>query len=100
MNKQSNAFTQKDIVEVSNDNKEWFKRLYIGTTINGFFVAEEVYGSNPFHSLVSSWKFCRPVKEQVTYYVYREIETGLLYTYNGKGGVGAQHCELIHSFTI
>ena len=81
-------------MEVSDNGEDWAKRFYIGKNKNGIYVTETD------KSVLTYWEFCRPIKEKVTYYVYREIKTGLLYTYNGKGGVGAQHCELIHSFTI
>jgi len=88
-------FTAGQEVEVSNDGIEWLPRFYIGTSMNGFFVAEEVYGINPVYSIVSSWAYCRLIKEQVTYYVYMDI--GMKIT-NQKNM--AEYYGIIHSFTI
>lgn len=87
-------FTAGQEVEVSDDGEYWDERFYVGKKKNGRFIAEDDRNN------ISSYNYCRPIKEQVTYYVYKEIQTGILYTFYTNAGIDMQYLELIHSFTI
>ena len=90
-------FTAGQEVEVSDDGILWqndTKFFYIGKKKNGRFLGEDDRGN------LSSYSYCRPIKEKVTYYVYKGIQTGILHTCYTNAGLDMQYFELIHSFTI
>ena len=88
-------FTAGQEVEVSDDGVLWqndIKFFYIGKKKNGRFLGEDDRGN------LSSYGYCRPIKEKVTYYVYLNKETDTIYTHKEKPT--HERFELIHSFTI
>ena len=83
-------FTAGQEVEVSDNNVGWNKRLFIGEKRNGEFIAEDNKG------YTGQYNYCRPIKEKVTYYVFRD-------EYNERVTTDKSHAdnyEIIHSFII
>ena len=83
-------FTAGQEVEVSDNGEDWAKRFYIGKNKNGAYVAEKD------KSVLDYWEYCRPIKEKVTYYVFRDEHNERVTTDKSH----ADNYEIIHSFTI
>ena len=88
-----------DKVNVSFDNNEWTDSdeiYYIGMDRRGDYVVETKSGD------LTSWEYCRPFKEKITYNVwkYQDTEEDFHVLREGKLPIACVNWKIIHTFTI